>query len=472
VKAPTAQQIFDMACIFVSQGRFADAAVTFEKCLLVDPTRADAWSNRANCLSQLGNKFDAILNYNHAIQRSDTQAEFFNNRGATWMDLKCYPNAEKDYLKAIVLNPLIAETYSNLARCKMITGDMEAADTYFTKAIEVNPQYIEARLNRSILYLEQGRLEEGFKEYECRWQCGQLPPRGLPCPKWEGEDLNGKRIILYQEQGLGDAVQFIRYAAVIKYRWPEAIVAVEVNLALVRLAKTVPGVDQVITYGENPGAADFCCPMLSAPRVLGTTMETIPVAQAYMAPDPYRVSTWADRLMADLKAHPHRIVVGICWSGQARPMQPLANSVDARRSTQLSDWEPLAKVPGVVFVSLQQGHPASQARTPPVGMTVAAYDEEFQDFADTAALMDCLDLVISVDTSVAHVAAAIGRPVWMLSRHDGCWRWHGNRSDSPWYPTLRQFRQQTPGDWGGVFAEVAKELTKLVAVTEPAIAAE
>jgi hypothetical protein len=232
--------------------------------------------------------------------------------------------------------------------------------------------------------------------------------------------------------------------------------------------KTVPGVDEVVTYGDRMPEQDYCCAMLSAPRVCGTTLETIPGPVRYISADKHRIGVWRDRINEDLAQFGDRLKVGICWSGMSRPMQPIADSVDKRRSTALAQWAPIAEVPGVLFVSLQCGAPAEQVKRPPVGMTIADYSEQFDDFADTAALIENLDLVITVDTAVVHCAAALGKPTWMLSRFDGCWRWLGARRDSPWYPTLTQFRQPAPGDWDSVMKEVAAELAA-PAVTAPLI---
>lgn len=468
---PGPQEYFDSAMILVGQGRINEAGAYFEKALLLKPDYHEAWGNRANVLHHVGNHFDAILNYNQAIQIAPKRPEYWNNRGATWLDMRCLDKAGEDYRKAIELAPDMAEAHSNLGNLCKLRGKIPEAKQHYKDAIKANPSYIDAKLNKSIMDLESGDLIEGFTDYEVRWKSGQLPPRGFPYPSWEGEDLNGKRLILYSEQGLGDAVQFVRYATEIKRLYPNATVAVEVRQTLVKLCQTVPGVDEVITYGEDPKKADYVCAMLSAPRVLKTTMETIPAPYSYMTPSPYRVEVWKHRIKEDLGKFGGVKLVGICWSGQSRPMQPVANSVDQRRSTNLAQWAPLA-IPGVLFVNLQMGAGAAQIKSPPVGMTIADYSEQFDDFADTAALIQNLDLVISVDTSVVHVAAAIGKPVWMLSRFDGCWRWHGDRSDSPWYPTLRQFRQPAYGDWDALFKQVAEEL-KQWAVDQPLhIAAE
>jgi len=449
-KGPTPIDYFDTAMMLVAQNRLIEAGAYFEKAILLKPSYAEAWGNRGNVLHALGNHFDAILNYNQAIAHNANMAEFWNNRGATWVDLRCIEKGLSDYAQALKLNPKLVESHNNRGNALKLLGRIKEARAEYCKALQINPDYVDGRLNKSIMDLEHGDFVEGFKDYESRWRSGQLQPRGFPCPNWEGEDLNGKRLLLWAEQGLGDAVQFVRFASQIKKLYPYTKIAVEVRGTLAKLCSTVPGVDEVVEYGENPREADYACAMLSAPRILKTTMESIPAPQRYMWPSPYRIQVWRDRIKTDLANLGAKMLIGICWSGQSRPLQPVANSIDARRSTALAQWQPLA-LPGVVFVSLQTGAGLAQVKTPPVGMTIADFSDNFDDFADTAALMECLDLIISVDTAVPHVAAACGRPVWMLSRFDGCWRW----------------RQKNYGDWNGLFEEVSVELKKLL---EPSVA--
>jgi hypothetical protein len=209
----------------------------------------------------------------------------------------------------------------------------------------------------------------------------------------------------------------------------------------------------LIAEGEAVPAFDLYCPLLSLPLACRTTLDTIPRHVPYLAADPSQVERWQGRL-AELTG----LRVGICWSGDPRRHLPSANIIDRRRSTALAAWAPLAAVRGISLVSLQKGPAAEQLARPPGGMTIHDWTDELHDFADTAALIEALDLVIAVDTSVAHLAGALGKPVWMLNRYDSDWRWLTGRDDSPWYPSLRLFRQQQPGDWAGVIERVRTEL--------------
>ena len=261
--------------------------------------------------------------------------------------------------------------------------------------------------------------------------------------------MEDRTLLLHAEQGLGDTLQFCRYVPLIA---AGAKTVLEVQAPLVRLLSRLPGVASIVAQGACLPPFDAHCPLLSLPGALGTTLDTIPAATAYLAADPALAAEWSERLagLAGLR-------VGIVWAGSARDDPELA-AVDARRSISLEALAPLAGAPGVSFISLQKGEPAAQASRPPLGMALADFTADLDDFEDTAALVANLDLVISVDTAVVHLAGALGKPVWLLNRFDTCWRWLLNRDDSPWYPTLRQFRQSSPGDWTSVIAAVRKAL--------------
>jgi hypothetical protein len=229
-----------------------------------------------------------------------------------------------------------------------------------------------------------------------------------------------------------------------------------VQQALVRLLTTLDPEIEVVLNGLSPEHFDYHAPLMSLPMVLGTTADTIPCPPRYLKSDPARRAFWKDRLskLDGLK-------VGLVWAGATRLDQPLVAVIDRRRSIRLDQLAPLAGIEGVSFISLQKGPPADQGKAPPAGMILHDWTEELTDFAETAALIDELDLVISVDTAVAHVAGALGKPIWIMNRFDSCWRWFRDRTDSPWYPSVRLFRQQTKGDWTPVIADVARELAWL-----------
>jgi hypothetical protein len=267
-------------------------------------------------------------------------------------------------------------------------------------------------------------------------------------PLWLGQAAPaGTRLLLHAEQGLGDTIQFCRYATLAASRGLR--VTLQVPRPLVRLLRTLDGVDQVIAEDEALPAFDLHCPLLSLPLALGTTLATVPAAPAYLRADAALAEGWRDRLAAFPP-----IRVGLVWAG--KPRHDVLSSlvaIERRRSLAAERLAPLLVVPGVRFFSLQSGGPAA-----PAAFSLTDFMPEMTDFADTAALIANLDLVISVDTAAAHLAAALGKPVWLLDRFDSCWRWLTGRRDSPWYPSLRLYHQPAAGDWDSVLAEVVADL--------------
>jgi Glycosyltransferase family 9 (heptosyltransferase) len=261
---------------------------------------------------------------------------------------------------------------------------------------------------------------------------------------------------VFSEQGFGDTIQFVRYVPLAAERGARVILRVQPEL--VRLVATLAGVQDVGPAGGAPPACDFYCPIMSLPRAFGTTLETIPAAVPYFAADPAAVARWRQRLG---ERGPLR--VGLVWSSGIRHYERSIFYAGVAKSMTLAQFAPLGEVRDVVFYSLQKGEPAREAARPPPGMRLVDVADELGDFADTAALIEALDLVISVDTAAVHAAGALGRPVWNLVKYHACWRWLRGRSDSPWYPTMRLFRQPEPGDWTSVVAEVARALHALAA---------
>jgi hypothetical protein len=278
-----------------------------------------------------------------------------------------------------------------------------------------------------------------------------LPAEKLLPPLSRVPDLSGRTVLVVQEEGLGDTLQFMRYLPLLALRG--ARVAVAVPPALTRLLRRVPGVADVPAGDAPVPQHDFHCSFNGLPRAFETTLETIPRVVPYVAADPALVRHWAARMPTG-----DALRVGLCWAGQARPWLTGFVGLDQRRSTCLATLAPLAAVPGTRFVNLQKGPAAAEIGT--AGVDLLDVMDEVRDFADTAAIVANLDLVISVDTSVVHLAGAMGTPVFLLDRYDNCWRWLSGRDDSPWYPSLRIFRQQRSGDWAQVIARVATALAE------------
>ncbi|MEA2737731.1 MAG: hypothetical protein QOH05_1038, partial [Acetobacteraceae bacterium] len=299
--------------------------------------------------------------------------------------------------------------------------------------------------------LTMGRLEEGFREYEARWEVEAMggPAPVLSQPRWTGQALNGETVVLYAEQGFGDTLQFCRYAPMVAAAGGRVVLVVP--KALRRLLAGLDSVAEVLCEDDGPlPDFDYHCPLLSLPLAFGTTLATIPGPASYLGADP---APWAEFL-----ASCSGLKVGLVWAGKSRAEQPHAVAIDKRRSMRLSDMAPLLSVPGCTFVSLQLGYPAAQMQALPAEVMPHDVSRRLEDWADTAGLIAGLDLVIAVDTAVVHLAGALGKPVWMLNRFDSCWRWFLNRDDTPWYPSMRQFRQTSRGDWAGVIERVRDAL--------------
>ncbi len=369
--------------------------------------------------------------------------------------------------RAVELDPSLPRGQVHAARAialGMLQRPAEAVAEW-DQVLLLQPDNVAAHFGRGLALLAQGHYADGWPEYAWRWQRAgiedaspRIPdnPRHRPDPaEWVG-----RTVLLYAEQAQGDTIQFLRYVRMVAATG--ARVLLEVQGALKTLAAGIPGIAGVFARGDDLPPYDIALPLLHLPWAFDTRIETIPATVPYLRADLARAAQFRRRMQAlpGLK-------IGLVWSGDPRPYSQVQSSMDRRRSLTLAALAPLAGVPGVVFVSLQKGAAAAQAATPPDGMVLHDWTSELEDFAATAALMTALDLVISVDTAPAHLAGALGRPVWLLNRYDTDFRWLVGRDDSPWYPTLRQFRQTEPGAWDGVVRHVAAALREKAATGKP-----
>lgn len=437
-------------------GRLTEAEASYREVLRLQPDYAKAHRKLGVVLRELRRPADAEASYREALRLGADYSEVYNNLGNVLCDLGRLGEAEASYREALRLQPDSLETLNNLAGALSDLGRTAEALPYYERALEIRPDDATAHFGRSVILLLRGEYAEGWREYEWRWRGAttmQAKLQGFAEPQWQGEDIAGKTVFLHAEQGFGDTLQFCRYASLIG---TTARVILEVQPPLARICSSLAGVAQVLPRGEPRPAFDVQCPLLNLPLATGTTLDTIPFGKAaYLSADPRLVADWRKRL-----AHLKGLRVGLVWAGALLP-DPESAAVDGRRSMALAAMSPLGKVRGVCFVSLQVGEPADQAADAPPGLVLHDFTGELRDFADTAALVEVLDLVISVDTSVAHLAGALGKPIWLLNRFDTCWRWLSDRDDSPWYPQLRQFRQARPGDWSSVMLAVRDALQQL-----------
>ena len=432
------------------QGRLDEAVARHRRALALKPDYPEAYNNLGIALRNQGCLDEAVACYGRALAFKPDYSEAHNNLGVALRDQGRLDEAVACYGRALALKPDDPGTYNNLGIALGDQGRLDEAVARFGRALAIKPDDPDTHNNLAMVLLARGDMATGWKEYEWRWK---TPPmikahRNFAQPHWRGEAAQGQTLLIHAEQGFGDTLQFCRYAPLAAARGLRVIM--QVPKPLVRLLRCLPRVDLVVGQGETLPSFDLHCPMLSTPLALATTITSIPSAASYLHADEAQVAAWRTRLTAmanqDLR-------IGLAWAGN--PALP----ADCRRSLAPDRLAPLFDLSGLHFFSLQKGGPAA-----PEGSPLTDFMEEMGDFADTAALIANLDLVISVDTAVAHLAAALGKPVWLLNRFDSCWRWLAGRRDSPWYPALRLYHQPRPGDWGPVLAEVARDLRTLAGV--------
>jgi len=472
----------NLGILLTGKGRTEEAIAYFQKAMQINPNYADIYNNLGLTLKVKGDIDEAITNYKKAIDLNPAFADAYYNLGVALQVKKQLDEAITSYKKAVQLNPTYANAYNNLGTIYHEKGQLNEAIDYYQKVLNLHPDFIDAYYNIGIVLRDKGQFEEslqyfqkviqiepnhadshwylsflllllgnfkdGWKEYEWRWKTKAFIPNlyNFPQPLWDGFDITGKFIFLHAEQGFGDTIQFIRYAPLVAQHGAKVIIGCPKEL--ISLFQSIDGIHQIITWGEELPSFDVHCPLMSLPLVFGTTLDTIPAEIPYIKVNTDLLKRWKDKVRND----DSKFRVGLSWVG--RP----AHRNDSNRSFPLETLAPLAQSDGVIFYSLQKGKGSEQAKTPPEGMKLIDYTDEIQDFSDTAALIENLDLVISIDTAVAHLAGAMGKPVWTLLPFVPDWRWMLKREDSPWYPTMRLFRQPFPGDWESVISNVRKEL--------------
>jgi Flp pilus assembly protein TadD len=420
-----------------------DAVDCFRRAIALNPDQPDAHNSLGNALAGLGRVEEALESYRKAIILRPDYPEAHFNLGITLKEQERIDEAIACYQRAIVSRPNYQEAHYNLGNAFRDQRRLTEAIAAYRRGIALRPDFPDAHHNVALALLADGAFTEGWAEYEWRWRTSQLldARRDFARPRWTGDPAAGRTLLIHAEQGFGDTLQFCRYATMAAARGMRVIM--EVQPGLVRLLRDLPGAETVLPRGEQLPDFDLHCPMLSLPLAFRTTAETIPNAAPYLRAEAAAAERWRTRLAM---THDRRPRVGVAWAGKP------TNLADHKRSIAPERLAPLFEAPAVQFVSLQKDGP------PPDGLPLTDFMPEMEDFADTAALIANLDLVISVDTAVAHLAAALGKPVWLLDRFDACWRWLAGRVDSPWYQSLLIYRQPRPGDWNTVVADVVRDL--------------
>ena len=430
-------------------GQAEAALASYDKALAINPALAEAWNNRGVALQSLRQYDSALQSYDKAIALIPGVAQTWNNRGALLDHLRRYDEALLSYDKAIALDPNYANAWNNRGVTLVDLGRRAEALENYQKAVAMDPRNADAHWNMSLCHLQLGHFAEGWARHEWRWKAANLglAERRFDQPRWSGEEpLQGKTILLHADQGLGDVLQFCRYAKVLHDRG--ASVVMEAPKPLANLLTGLDGVSHVIVKGEALPAFDYHCPLGSLPAAFKTDIDSIPAPKGYLGSSDDKRTKWHGRLGPKTKRR-----VGVVWSGNTQ------HKNDHNRSLPLADFVRVL-TPDFEYVSLQKDVREEDRETLRSRPDIRHFGEDLADFTDTAALCDLLDVVVSVDTSVAHLAGALGRPVWILLPLNPDWRWMMNRPDSPWYASARLYRQNQAGDWASVLDTVKSDLLK------------
>jgi Flp pilus assembly protein TadD len=428
-------------------GSVAEGIALLRKSIALLPNHAHTHNNLGNALRSIGEIDPAVESLQTAVKLAPQEPVFHSNLGNALQDAGKLDQAIASFNQAIAIKPTLAEAHNNLGTSLRMLGRLDESIAKYRDAIALQPDYAMPHFNLGLTLLLTGNFEEGWREAEWRWRVREHKLRAdeYPIPLWNGADLDSRTILLHPEQGFGDAIQFARYAPLLSQRGARVLLACQPELR--RLFQQIAGVERVLTTGDMLPPCDVRCPLLSLPRVFGTNLSNVPAMVPFLRADPELVPKWKDRLAGD-----GRKKIGLAWAGRPQHRQ------DRLRSIPLPSMLVLAQVPGTRLISLQKGPAAAHARETAAALSLDDWTAELSDFADTAALIDALDLVITVDTAVAHLAGAMGKPVWVLLPFVPDWRWLMDRSDSPWYPTMRLFRQGRIGDWETPIQRVVRAL--------------
>ena len=440
--------------VLESLGRPEDALTSYDRALDLDPESPEASANRMSLLMRMERRDEALAGFNDLIASQPDNAGAYANRGSLLKTLGEPQLAIADFDKAVLLRPDDAQLRSNRAIALQSVGRFDAALADHERALALHPASDAILFNKGFLLLMLGRFAEGLPLYEKRARVS-APPDLDPTKAWKGisQSIAGKTILIHAEQGLGDVIMFSRYLIDLSALGAKIVLSVRDHMA--RLLRTLPVPVTFIPENTRPATLDFHAALGSLPLLFGTTVQTIPAPVPYLKAEPERVAAWRERL------GDHGFRIAISWQGKVRGIN------DPFRSFSLAALAPLAALQGVRLISLQKGEGREQLNDLPAGMAVEQLGEEFDAgfdaFIDSAAVMEACDLVISCDTSIAHLAGALGRPAWIALKHVAEWRWLVERRDTPWYPGMILYRQPDIADWDSVFAAMARDLKQKLA---------
>lgn len=439
---------FEQALAHQRAGRHAEAIALYTRLLAVPPGYAPAWNNLGSALRASGRIAAAVACYKRALE-IDPDCSATGNLGNALKDVGRIDEALVAHRLAVAASPDDAATRHNHGIALKQAGDLEAALVEFEEALRLSPDAPRPAWDRALMLLQQGRFSEGWLAYECRFRLKDSPPRPHPSPRWTGESFEGRTLLVYPEQGFGDCIFASRFLPLVKQRG--GTVVVECQSALRRLFSRLEGVDRLVAPGEAV-AADLHSPMMSLPGIVDASPDTSPPPRLHV---PAETRERFGTLIAPYRG---RFTVGIVWSGS------VSFKDNRNRSTSLGRFLRLAETPGVQLFSLQKGPPRTEiGEFGGAGTLIVDLAGIVGDFADTAAIVEQLDLVIMTDSAVAHLAGSLGKPIWNVLNLAPYWLYRMEGADTPWYPTMRLFRQRRFGDWDGVFAEVERALAQAVA---------
>lgn len=455
--SPSAGTCLNLAHALRRTGDANEAAARYRQAIALQPDFHSAHNNLGNLRRENGQLDDAIASYQRAIELKPDYLEALNNLGGALMESGKPDLAIANYQRALSLRADLPELHNNLGKAFRAAGDVAGSIDAHERVLSMRQDDADAHWNRGLMLLLSGQLEQGWEEYEWRWRVPEFksPRRNFSQPLWNGQPLRGRRILLHAEQGFGDTLQFCRYAPLVASLGGRAIL--EAPAELHRLLQSLPGIEQLVVAGQSLPDFDLHCPLLSLPRASRTTLQTIPSGIPYLRPASDQIARWKTRL----EFPKDRLRIGLAWAGGA------ANPNDRNRSLSLEALAPLAGCAGAVFYNLQTGPLAEAGRR---GHSPIAFVNDpltFEDFADTAGLVANLDLILTVDTALAHLAGAMAAPVWLLLPFAPDWRWLLDRQDTPWYPTMRLLRQPRLGDWDAGIGHARSELENVIAQLQP-----